>query len=70
MAQQKPKPVVSETTDDLADCVILIVKRGPEGADEIIPVAQGDVRPTEVQSIIALGYKAWTAGRGLNMGGA
>lgn len=50
------------------DCVVLVVKRGEEGKTEIIPVIQGDVRPTEVESVIKLGLKAWVTSRGLNIG--
>lgn len=53
--------------EEQLDAVILIVKRTPDGA-EIIPVTQGDVRPTEVQSIIALGYRSWVTSRKLTMG--
>ncbi len=50
------------------DQVVLFVKRDEQGNVEVIPATAGDVRPTEVQSIIALGYSAWTASRGLKLG--
>lgn len=61
--EQEPvieQQVASGTTEAPADCVILVVQRDGENT-QIIPVIQGDVRPTEVQTIIELGLAAWRA---------
>lgn len=50
-----------------ADAVILLVRREEGGGASVAPQVQGDVRLTEVDSLIILGLKQWRAQAGLTV---
>lgn len=68
---QKPKadaPVDEATEAVDLDCVVVIVQRGEDGAISTDVVPQGDVRPTEVDTILELGRNGWRQKIGLVKG--
>lgn len=57
----------SESAPEDQPLVALVVTRDAAGNASVEPLAQGDVRVTEVDSIIVLGLKRWRQKAGLDV---
>lgn len=67
-AARRAKP----RSEPAASRVVLNVSRADDGGVTVIPTVEGDVRLTEVATIIELGHSAWMTAKGLgtlNKGG-